>query len=393
MRSAQRNSAVLVLVLALALVSTASRVAAQQEPPRRLDFGSSTDTTTAVRAERRAPIDRGVRNAFVRDQTILGLAVYGPSFAAMVGDNGVTASAGYLVMAGGTFFAAAEAGRRLEISEAQQLLSTRMAWRGAISALYIASSGEGSSNASTNGAATLIGGLGGTVAGMLVGNGLTPGEAVATTFGHDLAFASAAALAYAADPEINDDRGISDQSRAILLTVSGWTGYALGRLYAGNAPYNVTAGDVQSLWLGAAIGATAAGTAIVESEPSDKTVAVAMLGGGLLGTWAADRLLVRRFDHTRSEGNMLALGGVAGGLMGVGVGVLVAGEAEREGAITLGFATLGAIGGVVMTERYLQPRGDEGRRLGLGQLTIDPVGLASAAAGAPGRHPLLRFTF
>ena len=390
MRSAKLTH---LLALAIALASTAPTAAAQQEPPRRLDFGSSADTLAAVRAERRTPTDRGVRNAFVRDQTILGLAVYGPSFAAMVGDNGVTASAGYLVMAGGTFFAAAEASRRLEISEAQQLLSTRMAWRGAISALYVAASGEGSSNSSTNGAATLIGGLGGTVAGMLVGNGLTAGEAVATTFGHDLAFASAAALAYAADPDINDDRGISDQSRAILLTVSGWTGYALGRLYAGNAPYNVTAGDVQSLWLGAAIGATAAGTAIVESEPSDKAVAVAMLGGGLLGTWAADRFLVRRFDHTRSEGNMLALGGVAGGLMGVGVGVLVAGEAEREGAITLGFATLGAIGGVVMTERYLEPRGDEGRRLGLGQLTIDPVGLASAAAGVHGRHSLLRFTF
>jgi hypothetical protein len=102
---------------------------------------------------------------------------------------------------------------------------------------------------------------------------------------------------------------------------------------------------------------------------------------------------VRRYDHSRSEGNMLALNGVTGGLMGVGVGVLVAGEAEREGAVTLGFATLGAVAGTLLTERYLQPRGDEGRQFGMGRLSIDPAGLALAATGARGRHAIARFTF
>jgi hypothetical protein len=279
------------------------------------------------------------------------------------------------------------------MSEAQQLLSTRMAWRGAATSLYVMVSPDKAHNPSTTGAVTLLAGLGGTTAGLLVGRGLTPGEAVATTFGHDLAFVGAGLIAYAADPRTGDDRGLAPQARALMMTGSGWVGYALGRLYAGRAPYNVTAGDVQALWLGTAIGATAAGTAIVETDPSDQAVALTMLGGGLAGAWLADRVLVRRYDHSRSEGHMLALGGVAGGLMGVGVGVLVAGEAEREGAVTLGFATLGAVTGVLMTERFIQPRGDEGRQLGLGRLSIDPAGLALAATGARGRHALMRFTF
>jgi hypothetical protein len=129
------------------------------------------------------------------------------------------------------------------------------------------------------------------------------------------------------------------------------------------------------------------------AEPSKEAVALTLLGGGLAGTWLADRLLVRRYDHSRSDGNMLALGGVAGGLMGVGVGVLVAGEAEREGAVTLGFATLGAVGGVLLTERFLGPLADAGRSRALGRLSIDPAAVALAASGTPGRHALVRFTF
>src|SRR5690606_30807398 len=105
--------------------------------------------------------------------------------------------AAYLVMAGGSFFAAAELSRRLEITEAQRLLATRMAWRGAGTALWIATAPDGHDNRSAAGGATLLGGLGGTAAGLLVGRGLTPGEAIATTFGHDLAFVSAGLVAFA----------------------------------------------------------------------------------------------------------------------------------------------------------------------------------------------------
>src|SRR6476660_913808 len=59
------------------------------------------------------------RNAFVRDQTLLGIFVYAPAFAGAIGDNSGSQSAGYLVVAGGTFFAASEVSRRMFISRAQ----------------------------------------------------------------------------------------------------------------------------------------------------------------------------------------------------------------------------------------------------------------------------------
>lgn len=386
-----RSSLAAIVACALTLASTTEPVAAQQEPPRRLDF--SQDTLDAPNESlRRAQEPRSsARNAFIRDQTILGLVVYGPAFAATVGDNGVTATAGYLVMAGGTFFAAAELSRRMDITEARHLLSTRMAIRSAASALYISASAD--SRAATNGAAALIGGLGGTAMGLAVGKGLTAGEAMATVFGHDLAFASAAAIAYAADPNVGDESGLSDQMRAVVLTASGLSGYAVGRFYAGRAPYNVTDGDVDALWIGTGIGAAAAGAVIAEGDPSDEATALSLLAGGLLGTVLADRVLVRRYDHTRGEGRLLALGGVAGGLMGIGVGVLVAGEADRGEALTLGLGVAGASAGVVLAERYIMPLADAGRRFGLGRLTIDPAGFAAVATRARGMHSLLRFTF
>jgi hypothetical protein len=72
------------------------------------------------------------RNAFIRNQTLLGLGVYGPAFAGAIGDNAGAATAGYLVVAGGTFFAASELSRRMFISRAQNDLSTNTGLNGAL---------------------------------------------------------------------------------------------------------------------------------------------------------------------------------------------------------------------------------------------------------------------
>lgn len=333
-----------------------------------------------------------VRNAFVRDQTILGLVVYAPSFAVMVGDDALTGTAAYLVMAGGTFFGAAEVARRMNITEAQQLLSARMAWRTALGGLYVATTADGRKDDATVAAATLLGGLGGTTAGILIGNGLTSGEAMATVFGHDLAFTTALAFTYAFDSD-SGDGGLNRQSRAIAQVASGWVGYAVGRLYAGNAPYNITPGDVTTLWIGSAIGATAVGAILVETDATDRTAAVVSMGGAIAGAWLADRALVRRIDLTRSEANLMALGATAGGLMGMGVGVLASGSAERGEGLTIGLAAAGASAGLWLTQRYLEPRRDAGRSFGLGGLSFNPSGVAFALTGAPGNHSILSYTF
>src|SRR5688572_23305594 len=86
------------LLAALGACLLSAPIAAQQEPPRRLEF----DSTAAAP---RQPTERNIGNAFVRDQTIMGAFLYAPAFAIALGNDGVTSAAAYLVVASGTFFA------------------------------------------------------------------------------------------------------------------------------------------------------------------------------------------------------------------------------------------------------------------------------------------------
>jgi hypothetical protein len=375
------------LLVALGACLLAAPAAAQQEPPRRLEFDSTAATP-------RRQTDRTLGNAFVRDQTILGAFLYAPAFAIALGDDGLTSAAAYLVVAGGTFFAAAELTRRLEITDARRDLAFALPLRGGGTALLLGSATG--LDREQQGAVVFLGSIGGMAGGLILGGGLSPGEGAATIFGHDLGFLSGVAISVIAKGDGgNAIFDVEDQAgRVALWTGTGIAGLILGRRYAANARHNVTAGDVQALWLGTTIGALAAATLIVESDPNARGTAGALLVGGLGGTWVAERFLVRRYDHTRSEGNLLSLGAVAGGVMGVGLGVLVGGELERGTALTLGLATAGAMGGIALTERYLQPVGDGGRQTGdAGRLRLDPLAGIAAAMRSPGRHTLVSFTF
>ncbi|MEX2182437.1 MAG: hypothetical protein WD771_10375 [Gemmatimonadaceae bacterium] len=379
------------LLRALAvLFCIAPAAMAQEEPPRRLDFGTDS-------VERQAPRDtatvtsRELRTAFVRSQTILGLTVYGPAFSAMVADDAVTATAAYFVLAGGSFFAANEIARRAVITPSRQFLSSRMAWRGTLNGLELASVLDLDRRPAA--ALTLLGGVGGTATGLVLGRGRTEGEAVSMVVGHDVAYVSALLIGYIIDPTDYDGRGISRQTRRLASTALGWVGYALGNRYAATAFYEVTPGDAMLLWVGASLGTTTVWAIIAEAEPSRQAVAATILVGGLGGIWAADRWLVRQYDHTTADGTLVSLGSLAGGLMGIGVGVLIAGEAERGASLTLALASLGGLGGVILTERYVAPRRDEGRQYLLGRVEFNPLGAAAVAARAPGAHSIVRFTF
>ena len=332
-----------------------------------------------------------LRTRFVRDQTLLGLTLYGPAFAGAVADDGVTALAAYLVMSGGMFFASAELSQHIEITEARQLLATGLGARGAGSGALIAS--QAGAGFRERAAATLVGGLGGMVAGLAMGTGIEGGEAAATLFGHDLFYASALALTTTSDRDLFDTKGGAEATAAAAWTAAGWLGAGLGRLYAGVTPYHVTVGDVQSLWLGATLGAAAGATAVANGAPEPQTVAMSMLGGALVGTVAAERLFVRRYDFSRSQANLVTLGSGAGALMGLGVGLLAQNEADRNGATTFAFATAGAATGALLTARYVGPARDAGRVGALGRLRVDPLAAVAAAAGRPGQHAVLHFTF
>ena len=324
-----------------------------------------------------------LRNTFVRNQTLLGIALYGPSFAATVTDKAVPATAAYLVMAGGSFFAAAELARDMQITDGMQLLATHAPLRGGAigAALQYAATGK-----NDYAAGIFFGSILGTTGALTLGRRLTPGAAMASMFGAD----ASAALAMATMYGLNADTGHA-RARAGAGAAAAVAGMQLGAMYASYARYNVTVGDVQTLWTSSLIGAAAAGSAVANGHPGTRQVTFTLIGGGLAGLLAGDRLLVRRYDHTAGEGSLVGLAGVAGALMGGGVAVL-AGSSDRFNAATSALGALGAAGGVVMAERMLGTRRDAGRRLSQ-RLTFAPQALAMAAGRMPGTYSILTYSF
>lgn len=332
-----------------------------------------------------------LRTRFIRDQTLLGVTTYGPAFAVATGDDALTFAAAYLVMAGGMFFASGELTRHVPITEGRQLLATGLAARGAGAAVAVAS--QGGSGIRGRATATLVGGLGGTAAGLALGTGASGGASAATLFGHDLAYAAAMALTVTTDRDLFDTKGGAEGTAAAVWMASGWLGAGLGRAWAASTPARVTVGDVQTLWLSATIGATAGATAVANGAPEPQTVALAMLGGAVAGTVGGTYAFVHRYDHSRAEANLVTIGSGAGALMGLGAGILVQERGERDGAASLAFATAGAAVGALLTDRILEPARDAGRVGALDRLRLTPLAAVAAATRQPGRHTLLSYTF
>jgi len=197
------------------------------------------------------------RNAFVKNQTILGIIAYGPAFAGAIADNGAGATAGYLVVAGGTFFAASEISRRTSISRAQSDLATNMGHNGALAGwatMYVL---RGSRRVQFSGA--FVGGLGGATLGLGIARDMTEADAVGAAFGSDIG----ALIGWGATEAIrgqetctqpnqvlppNCTRSFSNRAEVTVILASGIIGYPMGVLYPRNAHYSVTPGDIQTLW-------------------------------------------------------------------------------------------------------------------------------------------------
>lgn len=361
----------------LELADSANRNAAPSRVDARIAPARAADDSV------NAGFRRIVSNSFVRNQTILGIALYAPTFAATVTNAAVPATAAYLVMAGGTFFAAAELSRDMQITEGMAMLATRAPLHGAAVGAAIQYAATGKHDYA---AGMFFGSMLGTAGALTLGRRLTPGAAASSMLGAEAAAAMAMAGMYAANPEAGPSR-----ARAGVGAAAALTGMQLGAMYASYARYNVTAGDVQTLLTSSLIGASAAGAAVANGHPGTRKTTYTLMGGAAAGLLAGDRLLVRRFDHSRSDASVVALGGVAGALMGGGVAVLV-GSSARFNATTAGLGAAGAAGGVVMVERWLGVHPDAGRRLGA-RLTIAPQSLAMAAGRVPGTYSLVSFSF
>jgi hypothetical protein len=339
------------------------------------------------------------RGAFIRGHTFLGLLVYGPAFAGAIGDNSGTRSAGYLVVAGGTFFAASEVSRRMFISRPQADLSTNMGLNGALAGWATAYLLNGRDKAQFSGA--FIGGITGAVIGVRAARNMTEADAVATAWGSDIgaliAFGTMEAVRGKSectfDPATSlttcNSRRLSDRSEVAIVLASGIIGYPLGLLYPRNARYNVTAGDVETLAPATALGA-GAGIALLGRNASYRQFATLATIGGVLGMMAGDKFLVQRYDHERDEADRISLGTAAGSLMGAGIAAL--GKSSRENPHVIGgLAVGGGVAGLIITERYLGPNRDAGRPRF--RVTFNPASIPLLAARTPGNHSLLNVRF
>ncbi len=391
-----RTLAIALLLAALSAAPLAAQTPAGPPKPRRelADTARRGPTVVTPRGTPPRPTParagpeasaRGILSpGFVRNQTLLGVALYGPAFAGTVAKDPVPWTAAYLVMAGGSFFAAAELSRDLTITEGMNLLATRAPIRGAAigAALQYAVTGKNANFAP----GLFFGAIVGTTGALTLGQRLTPGAGMAAMFGADAAAAVSMATMYALGADTGHAR-----ARAAVGPGAANAGLQHGAMYASYAKYTVTAGDVQTLWTSSLIGVAAAGTAVANGSPDARTTTLTLLGGGLAGLVAGDRLLVRRYDHTRSEGSLVGVAGVAGALMGGGVAVLL-GSSDRFNATTAALGAIGATGAVVMAERWMATQPDGARRLGA-RVTFSPQSLAFAAGRVPGSYSILSYSF
>jgi hypothetical protein len=339
------------------------------------------------------------RNAFIRGQTILGLFVYGPTFAGALGNNSASATAAYLVVAGGSFFAASEISRRMFISRPQADLSTNMGLNGALAGWATAYLLSARSTGQYAGA--FIGGVTGATIGVHAARNMTEADAVAAGFGSDMGALIAFGTMEAArgtdtctfDPvtfvEICTGRRLSNRSEVAIVLASGLIGYPIGLLYPRNARYSVTAGDVETLGTTAALGAIT-GITLLSRHSSYSQFATVATVGGVVGMMAGDRFLVQRYDHDRDEAARLSLGTAAGALIGAGIATFDSSWRNNPHVIG-GLAVAGGIAGLIITERYLRPNPDAGRpRI---RVTFNPAGIPLLAARTPGNHSLINVRF
>ena len=395
--------------------------------------------------------------AFARNQLLVGLFVYGPTMAALVAENdedGSTAAGTYLLSAGAPFFLALARNRGEPVTRAQNHLATDGGPRLALitSAAWYAATGDRDRTAYQG--AVLAGAIGGTVAGLKMGRGLTDGEAQAMTAtstwataltagalgtmgrfdercrtktGTTIEWQTGQPVSYPYE-ECDPRFGRADYG---VLAAAALAGYPLGAVWVRRAGYAVTAGDVKATFASGLVGMAAAGT-LLPSDAERRTASAVLTAGLVGGVLVGDRLIARRFDYTRGQGTLLGVGAIGGALLGLVPPTLAQADEGRAYAVA---ATLGGIAGMWATHRLMEPlhantgrsfresrlkggrrdrSASRGMRIAPGepeasrvpdasrvapvaeprvQWQLDPAGLAMAAARAPGRHGILSITF
>jgi hypothetical protein len=340
-------------------------------------------------------VSEPAKGKFVRNQMVLSALLYSPAFAAQMND-GETAAAVYLLTTGASYFIVSKIANATTVSRTQTDLSTDGAVRGAFFAQGIFSAfGPETPHYKTAALVTLGGALGGTVAGFSRARGLTEAEGKAAKSASTYSLYTVAGLM--------GITGVNDSSdyraTAIASVGAGMAGYLLGPRYPKRSAYTVTAGDINTLWIGSTLGVATAFIPLVGRDSVSERLGAAAFTAGLLGgALIAERTWVRRYDHSQSDVAQMWLGTLAGALMGGAVVILS--DPNETGAIAM--VTAGGLLGAIGSQQLTQPERARSRQSSLpmrdehrggASVEFSPASLAMAASHVRGRHGLLTIRF
>jgi hypothetical protein len=339
-------------------------------------------------------VSEPARGAFVRNQMLLSAMLYAPMLSAQT-NNGQSAAAVYLLGTGASYFIVTSIANKRTVTRTQNDLATDGALRGAMFANgMFAGLGPDEPYGKVAALLTLTGALTGSVAGFNRARGLTDAEGKAAKSMSTYSALTMTGLMGIAG--VNDS--VSYRATALATVAAGAVGYVLGPRYPRRSAYTITAGDINTLWIGSALGLGTAFIPLVGNNDIDERLGwVAFTAGILGGAYVAERMWVRPYDHSQGDVAQVWLGTIAGALMGSAVLVL----AEPSPTIGLSLMTAGGILGAWGAQRFTRPAparqrsarlpAQEGTSRAL--LEFSASGAALAAAGVRGNHGLLTIRF
>jgi hypothetical protein len=169
--------------------------------------------------------------------------------------------------------------------------------------------------------------------------------------------------------EFNEPR--ANALSALLVSGAGIWGanYLYGRqtITHGDVTYINTTGFLTSFITSAALESF--------EISNDRVNATLMLAGASAGLWYGINK-TKRYNYTRQQGNLIATGGLAGGLVGAGVGILM----DANDKTYLWLTSLGALGGFLVTDALVKVTEDTGIKSASSlKLNLNPIGLVNAS--------------
>lgn len=357
------------------------------------------------RVEERAPltgIDQNGRYLLLGQTTVLGTTFYGWAVPYVTRARNTGAISLYLLTAGASFFLPYALTEEQPVSYGMANLSRYGATRGiahgmlayhlvagdpddfdgceydpALGYTVCRDYGRAESDERARAAAAMLASVGEGVAGYLWARNenMTAGTANAIGTGGDFGLLGGLGLAYVAGTA-----DIGERATAAVALPAAAGGILAAHRIAGKRDY--TWGDADVLYTAGAVGVLAGAAAGDLLTLEERPLAAAAMLGGAAGLYLGDRF-VRDTDFTVGQASLNRLGTIAGGLVGLGLGALVAVESDDPTpavAGAAGGAVLGYLGTYGSLSRAAREQRGESGPLGW-SVQVSPAGVMGLATG------------